>query len=640
MEHGRIEYPVIQPTTQQLVCCNNNNIQRTKTLMSSSHSLTPPPSPSSPGKRLKRISEEDYIREIESLRKMYEAELSKRDDTISKQNAEKEAKSLLSVLPGRNAPIPNLIPRDMPTSNKQGGRGRKKQAVTVSQMAFDVPDLRDLDDRLGLELRNTDSRLRNLINSGQENLTYEKEYDVQFIVQHALQDAVQICNIIIGKKVNVLSLPTPPKLCVRCESSLFSNIVDHAVVFDAVSGHPVFIVEVKRRWGNETSPATNQAPEASVGATPSTKTWEQVYFQLSEMHAKGHQNPFGALTCFDETYITCLDTTACKEVLTILSTMQYEDSRLDRIVSNLVQTNATISTPDHTGDYTVNSSTPVCKTQSPLQEQSVTPCSNIAKPSFYKHKDFHVWHSACFVPENMVAAFVSGIFCSLDGYQTPRYIKRFEIGQGLNMGALCIMSKKPPFWGTLQTTYRGPKKLMAHKIGPLYLVDHLGTGSTSKVYHALTLNGHECVVKIYVMRKDEDNRILPDKAFKKNAKAAVKTEYQAYTDIYGKELEGYVRMIKLNNLQCLILPYFKHVDKSQRKGLLSSTIRERLKLFHNRRRKKFCAFHKSDQLWRHIGWFNGKLYLFDLGDLEEHSLVKKDDLIDSHCKRLAARIEE
>lgn len=615
--------------------------------MSLSHSRTPSPSPE---KRLKTNSAEEHKREIESLQKMYEAELSKRDDenlklkaTISKHNAEKEAKSLLSVLPGSNVLIPNLMPRDMPTSNKAGGGDNKKQEVTVSPIDFDVPDLRALDDRLGLELRNTDSRLRNLINSGEENLTYEKEYDVQFIVQHALQDAVQICNLIIGKKVNVLSHPTwtLPKLCVRCESSLFSNIVDHAVVFDVVSGHPVFIVEVKRRWGNGTSLATNQAPEVSVVATPSTKTWEQVYGQLSEMHAKGHPNPFGALTCFDETYITCLDTTACKEVLEILSTMGYQDSRLDRIVSNLVQTNATINTPVDTRDCTVNSSTPVCKTQSPLQEQSVTPCRKMAKPSFFKKKDCHVWHSVCFSPENMVAAFVSGIFCSLDGYQTPRYIKRFETEQGLNIGALCIMTnRKIPLWGTLQTTYRGPKKFVG-RIGPLYLVNHLGTGSTSKVYHALTLHGYECVVKIYVMRKDEDNRILPDGKFKKNAEAAVKREYENYKDIYGKELRGYVRMIKLlNGLQCLILPYFKHVDKRQRKSLLSSTIRERLKLFHNRRKNKFCAFHKSDQLWRHIGWFNGKLYLFDLGDLEEHELVKKNDLIDSHCKRLAARIEE
>lgn len=199
-----------------------------------------------------------------------------------------------------------------------------------------------------------------------------------------------------------------------------------------------------------------------------------------------------------------------------------------------------------------------------------------------------------------------------------------------------------PVWGTLQTTYKGPKELK-ERIGPLYLVDHLGTGSASKVYRALTLNGHECVVKIYVMRKDEDNKILTDEVFQKNAKAAIKREYKAYNDIYGKELEGYVRMIEFNKLHCLILPYFKHVNKSQRTSLLSSTVRQRLELFHNKRRKKFYAFHKSDQLWCHIGWFNRKLYLFDLGVLEERALVKKNgliDLINSHCERLKARIKE
>jgi hypothetical protein len=95
------------------------------------HSRSPSPSP---GKRLKTtISTEERNREID-LRKMFEAELSKlRDENlkqkaiiskqkaiISKQNAEKEAKSLWSVLPGSNVPIPNLIPRDMPTTSKRG----------------------------------------------------------------------------------------------------------------------------------------------------------------------------------------------------------------------------------------------------------------------------------------------------------------------------------------------------------------------------------------------------------------------------------------------------------------------------------------------------------------------------------------
>mmetsp|Transcript_13819 Transcript_13819/g.26021 ORF Transcript_13819/g.26021 Transcript_13819/m.26021 type:complete len:595 (-) Transcript_13819:292-2076(-) len=594
--------------------------------MSSTHADSSP-SPPPPGKRMKMMTEEEYNRLIQAQ--------AERDAAVAEKNkliAERESLSLRSVIPGSNveAPFPHLTPRGLPSSFK--ARGRKRN-VTASKKDFHVPDLQLLVNRLGLglELSRTPSRLRNLLVSRGGVLMYQKEYDVQFIVQHALEDAVEICNMIINRKLDALNRPTPSRLCVYCESSLFSNVVDHAVVIDTLSGAPVFIVETKRKW-NQTqckqknsgrTGITNHVAASETSPTsPPSRIWEQIYDQLSEMHAKGHPNPFGALTCFDETYITCLDTTACKEVLEILSTTGYEDSRLDQIVSNLVQTIATISTPDHRENVDTSST------------------GSTTKPEFHENEDCHVWHSVCFAPENMIAAFVSGIFCSLDGFQIRHYgIKSIEVGQQITVGAL-DMSEKSRFWGTLQTIYQGPKKLKG-RIGPLYLVDHLGIGSTSKVYHALTLNGHECVVKIYVMRKDEDkNCILSEEEFMKNAKAAVKREYQAYKDIYGKELEGYVRMMKLNGLHCLILPYFKHVDKRQRKSLLSSTIRQRLKLFHNRRKNKFCAFHKSDQLWRHIGWFNGKLYLFDLGDLEDHELVKKNDLIDSHCKRLAARIEE
>jgi hypothetical protein len=93
-----------------------------------------------------------------------------------------------------------------------------------------------------------------------------------------------------------------------------------------VSGAPV---ETKKKWkeetknkqnivGNNTITTTTNLTVASK-VTPSTQNLEQIFDQLSEMHAKGHPNLFEALTCFDETYITCLDSTACKEVLEILA---------------------------------------------------------------------------------------------------------------------------------------------------------------------------------------------------------------------------------------------------------------------------------------------------------------------------------
>jgi hypothetical protein len=83
------------------------------------------------------------------------------------------------------------------------------------------------------------------------------------------------------------------------------------------------------------------------------------------------------------------------------------------------------------------------------------------------------------------------------------------------------------------------------------------------------------------------------------------------------------------------------VEKTQRPVLLSSTIPERLKLFVTTNNEKIYAFHKSDQMWRHIGWFKDKLYIFDLGHLEEHSLKEEGKQaewwIERHCERLEAR---
>lgn len=173
---------------------------------------------------------------------------------------------------------------------------------------------------------------------------------------------------------------------------------------------------------------------------------------------------------------------------------------------------------------------------------------------------------------------------------------------------------------------------------PLYLVDHLGTGTTSKVYRALTGDGYDCVVKMYVKRQDDDRNILERDDFDKNGKAAIEGEFKKYKEIYGAELRNYVWTDKLNDLHCLIHPYFKHVEKNCRRDTLP-LICERLKeLFFSKDKSKYYAFDENDQLWRHIGWFNGKLYLFDLCDLKECSPDAANKMVQSHHDRLMSRL--
>ena len=122
--------------------------------------------------------------------------------------------------------------------------------------------------------------------------------------------------------------------------------------------------------------------------------------------------------------------------------------------------------------------------------------------------------------------------------------------------------------------------------------------------------------------------------FDKNGKKAIDRELKAYRKIYGAELQKYVWKEMLNGLHCLIHPYFKHVEKNCRRDTLP-LISERLKkLFLSKDKTIYYAFEEDDQLWRHVGWFNDQLYLFDLGDLKECSSDVANDLIKSHHDRL------
>jgi hypothetical protein len=75
-----------------------------------------------------------------------------------------------------------------------------------------------------------------------------------------------------------------PKLEIRKEAGLFTNRIDHSVVYDAISGSPILIVEVKK-------PA-DQVAETVAG---------QLMDYLLAMRAFGHPNPFAVLTTFEKT---------------------------------------------------------------------------------------------------------------------------------------------------------------------------------------------------------------------------------------------------------------------------------------------------------------------------------------------------
>jgi hypothetical protein len=197
-------------------------------------------------------------------------------------------------------------------------------------------------------------------------------------------------------------------------------------------------------------------------------------------------------------------------------------------------------------------------------------------------------------------------------------------------------------WDSLNIEYKG---LLTHdhrmkdSTGKLYLISYIGRGATSKVYRCITGDGYSCVAKIYVNRRCSDNKIMSETAFQTFSGEKVSEELTNLENIYGStELKGYFWSETLNNRHCIIMPFFEPIKKDQRKSDdVMNGIRQQLHLFIENGKK----YRASDQLWRHVGYFNNKIYLFDLGDLigiyDDVSQTEKDGFIDEHMSRLKTK---
>ena len=219
----------------------------------------------------------------------------------------------------------------------------------------------------------------------------------------------------------------------------------------------------------------------------------------------------------------------------------------------------------------------------------------------------------------MVSALVLIILNAIKGNYEEKPFQKLTSGCGIEK--YCIEMDKTTYkWGTLTTTYQGP--CIANQRGrlrrfnnsvqnkKLYLLQCIGTGGTSKVYHAITKDGFDCVVKLYVQRHFDDGTMKTKKEFEKDSIEHVTNEFNNYERIYKDELKDYVWMQKLNQMDCIIMPFFQPIEVQDRNDELPN-IETRLKLFTAQK----LAFRDCDQCWRHIGRFNDQLYLFDLGDL-------------------------
>jgi hypothetical protein len=143
-----------------------------------------------------------------------------------------------------------------------------------------------------------------------------------------------------------------------------------------------------------------------------------------------------------------------------------------------------------------------------------------------------------------------------------------------------------------------------------YVVGVIGSGYTSKVFHAVDLDCKEYVIKMYVPRF-AGNTYLTNEDFEEKGRLSVTTEVENFKLIYP-ELKLNVVCEKLNNHHCVIMPFFHPVPKDEREGCIEK-IEKVLTVFASNNLK----YKDGDIHWRHVGLYEGKCILYDLADLEE-----------------------
>jgi hypothetical protein len=423
--------------------------------------------------------------------------------------------------------------------------------------------------------------------------SYSSEADVASYVNLALEDALTTCNVLMNK----IAPNVKVNLIVRQEMSIFSNRCDHAVVCDSHSNTTIFCVETKKHFHEGFQDEKNGA-------------WGQCLDQLKAMQAMGHSCPLGAITCFNETYLTSLSPAIKWGTLPTLESLQALVDQLPK--KNAVQSNGTPPPP-------LRAEGPIGTNQTP--STTVTTRRGAWRGARRDDEPFKaeerqdIVRSQSVEPTNLVGAFIIIILEALKGF----YILEFQNFTTINprIEVDCIrMTRNSYCWGKLQTTYKGP----LHHPNPslwnikkaMHLIRCIGNGSTSKAYYAVTEDGFDCVVKMYVQSHDEDGNQKSMPQFKEDSKKCVKMELQNYTNIYGDELRGYVQTQTLNGFDCVIMPFFEPISLDKRQNdLVLRSIRGRLKQIA----RKNMAFHECDRKWRHVGRFNRKIFLFDLGDL-------------------------
>jgi Family of unknown function (DUF5898) len=358
----------------------------------------------------------------------------------------------------------------------------------------------------------------------------------------------------------------------------------------------------------------------------------QVYDYLVGLLGMGVSWPFVVLTSYDVTCIAHLnDNGASRKILQRNATTLIES--LDRsLIDQLSRTEDIDSSPDAKANRVLH-----CDEEDRDQEEDNEKNEEEDKEEEVSGYAREVYYSQMFGPENMIQALVLAVRCGLEllSNSTQRDLPR---PGGHASGACAVVNENGLVWRDLPSTlafdyntFPGPTTSY------FYLWRHLGRGNKGQAFLACNSTGRTCVTKFYLLddltlhrQTNAQERARIREIMMKSKKVEADTEKERWTNLYGVFCDQ-VRVLKLNKLWCMLMPYMDPILKADRSNRLDE-VKECLQMF----KSHGLRYRDNDLRWRHIGIRNNKVYLFDLGSLEPCS--SEENNVDVRIIRLQNRI--
>ena len=158
---------------------------------------------------------------------------------MQKQKTRKKERSVLAVLCSDD--FPSVEPLVCTGTNSSDLYSHHDKTF-LTKNEFTVHDTYPIVSKPKFECQNLTSALL-----AADLKQYDNESDLRLSVNFAISDTIKICNKIIHVKVSECGQEVPFDLKWRTESTLFSNVIDHIVIYDAKSNTPIFVVEATIR---------------------------------------------------------------------------------------------------------------------------------------------------------------------------------------------------------------------------------------------------------------------------------------------------------------------------------------------------------------------------------------------------------